>query len=262
MKAETQVPLHGPPSGLPLMRMQWRHLLFIHWRVPAENLRPLIPDSLEIEEFDGSAWVGLVPFTMRHVLPSIIPPLPIVGDVPRLSAFHECNVRTYVRPREFHGALAAGGNPRGLPGIWFFSLDAQSRAAVWGARTFFHLPYFYAKMKRDRRHDVIDYAVDRCDSPRAKLRCAWRVGETLPFSQPGDLTYFLTERYALYTIDSRRNLRCCRIWHGPWPLRRAELLSLDDELVRAAGIACDQSQPPLLHHADEINMRAWRLERL
>lgn len=232
------------------MRMQWRQLLFMHWRVPAETLRPLIPESLSIDVFDGSAWVGLIPFTMRDVLPAFVPKVPGVSDMPRLSAFHECNVRTYVTPRS--------GDP--LPGVWFFSLDAQSRAGVWAARTFFHLPYFYARMRLDREGDAVRYAVDRRDSPRATMRCQWRVGDPLPQSQPGDLAYFLTERYALYTFDARRRLRRCRIWHKPWPLRAASLVSLDDQLVRAARIACDQSRAPILHHADELDVHAWALE--
>ena len=234
------------------MRMQWRHLLFMHWRVPVETLRPLLPDSLTIDEFDGSAWVGLIPFSMRDVLPAFVPRMPDVSDIPRLSAFHECNVRTYVTPRR--------GDP--IPGVWFFSLDAQSRAGVWAARRFFHLPYFYANMSLDHAGDTVRYAVDRRDTPRAAMRCEWQVGAPLPFSEPGDLTYFLTERYALYTTDSRDDLRRCRIWHKPWPLRAASLISLDDQLVRAARIECDQSREPLLHHANELDVQAWRLERI
>jgi uncharacterized protein YqjF (DUF2071 family) len=234
------------------MRMQWRHLMFMHWPIAAEKLRSLIPDSLAIDEFDGMAWVGLVPFTMRDVLPAIVPRLPVVSDIPRLSAFHECNVRTYVTPR------------RGdrLPGVWFFSLDAQSRAGVWGARRFFQLPYFYARIRLDRKGDTVRYSVDRRDQPRASMRCQWTAGKSLPPSQPGELSYFLTERYALYSIDSRGGLVRCRIWHRPWPLRDACLQSLTDELVCAAKVEVDRSRPPLLHHADELDVSVWKIERL
>jgi uncharacterized protein YqjF (DUF2071 family) len=212
-----------------------------------------VPDSLEIDRFDGSAWLGLIPFTMRDVLYEQLPRWEWLGDLPRLSAFHECNVRTYVRPR--------GAGCDDISGVYFFSLDAASRPAVWAARKFFHLPYSYAKMMLDRRGDTVRYAVDRVDSPQAKMRCSWKVGSLLPRSKPGELAHFLTERYALYTTDLDGALHRCRIWHEPWPLRRGELITLEDELVHAAGIEHDQSQTPVLHHADELNVQAWKLER-
>jgi len=237
------------------MRMQWRHLLFMHWPVEPSMLRPLIPDSLEIDTFDGRAWVGLVPFTMRDVLPTIIPKLPGVSDLPAISAFHECNVRTYVTPKS-----SRSGEPP-MPGVWFFSLDAASRAAVWGARTFFHLPYFHARMSLRRDGDRIEYATRRPDQPSAALQCVWTAGDRLPPSQPGEIAHFLTERYCLYVTDRRGQLRCSRIWHEPWPLRNVELNSLEDGLLTAAGITVDHRQPPLLHHADELDVRVWSLER-
>ena len=240
------------PPGRALMRMQWRHLLFMHWSVETQKLRSLIPDSLSIDEFDGTAWVGLVPFTMRDVLPTIVPKVPGVSDIPRFSSFHECNVRTYVTPRR--------GDP--VPGVWFFSLDALSRAGVWSARRFFHLRYFYSKISLQREADTVRYAVDRRDAPRATMRCQWTAGKRLPQSQPGELAYFLTERYALYAANSRSDLLRCRIWHQPWPLREAVLENLHDELVCAAGIDVDQSRPPLLHHADELDVEVWKPQRL
>src|ERR1044071_3699898 len=124
IRSERPVPTApSTSSGWPLMRMQWRDLLFMHWAIDPGLLRPLIPrqDQLAIDTFNGAAWIGLIPFTMRCVQPWIVPPIPGVGDVPALTAFHECNVRTYV-------------TCRGVPGVWFFSLDAASTLAVWGAR--------------------------------------------------------------------------------------------------------------------------------
>src|SRR5947207_5168170 len=64
-------------------RQAWRDLLFAHWPVPAEALRPLVPPALEVETFDGTAWIGVVPFRMTGVMRR---PLP---DVPGVSAFPE-----------------------------------------------------------------------------------------------------------------------------------------------------------------------------
>ncbi len=279
------------------MRMRWRHLLFAHWPIDAEALRPLLPSSLEIDTFDGRAWVGLVPFTMEDVSPVLLPQAPSAmqgawnGLCGGAIAFHECNVRTYVYPRGRREDPSSRG-------VWFFSLDASSRLAVWGARTFWGLPYKHARIHLERLGDVIDYGVERIDLggagatacpegqaapkpaaaqpvahasrlrakawhpvlPGATLRLRWRALDPLPQSQPGDLAQFLTERYCLYATRNSDVLRG-RIDHKPWPLRHAELLSLDDSLVRAAGIEVDQSHEPVLYHADELNVRAWRLAR-
>lgn len=236
------------PPGMPLMRMQWRSLLFMHWPVPVEVLRPLVPEALTIDTFDGVAWIGLIPFTMRDVSPVVLPRVPLPG----LTDFHECNVRTYV----------THDGPRGGSGVYFFSLDAASRAAVWGARKFFHLPYFYARMSLQREGDVIRYAVDRQDhrSGPAHLRCVWRAKDELPTSQPGEFAHFATERYSLFTMDRKNHVRRCRIWHEPWKLRAAELLELDDTLIASAGINVPDHMP-VLHHSDVLNMRAWKLEK-
>ena len=184
------------------MLMTWRSLLFIHWPVPAEALQPLVPEPLEIDTFDGRAWVGLIPFTMPSVRMTRLP------TVPTTRRFHECNVRTYVTDRD-------------QPGVYFFSLDAASRLAVWCARRFWHLNYCFSRIDVHQEGDVIHYAVDRAGNPAARMRCAWRRGSTREQSKPGELAYFLTERYMLYTVNRQGRLLGGRIWHRPWPLRNA-----------------------------------------
>src|SRR5262245_33359628 len=120
------------------MRQCWLDLLFMHWPVRVEALRPLIPLGLEIEVYDGQAWVGVVPFRMEDVSPRFVPPLPY------FSAFEELNVRTYVRAED-------------KPGVWFFSLDAANLAAVYAARTAFHLPYFHSKMQCAETNQGVSY---------------------------------------------------------------------------------------------------------
>jgi uncharacterized protein YqjF (DUF2071 family) len=264
---------HNPmpmSSSFPIIRMRWRHLLFAHWPVlDTAALRALVPAELEIDTFDGRAWVGLVPFTMEDFSPRVLPPVPggLRAGMRKVTDFHECNVRTYVYPRGRSDDPAARG-------VWFFSLDAASRLAVWGARRFFCVPYFNARMHLHRDGDVIDYCVERLAlhphpfplAPQPSvaaptLNCRWRALEALPPSQPGDIAHFLTERYFLYAMRGGA-LHRGRIAHPPWPLRRAELLSLDDSLVQAAGVEIDHARGPLLHHADALDVRAWWLERV
>jgi hypothetical protein len=233
------------------MHMEWRNLLFVHWRVPAERLRALVPAELSIDELGGSAWVGLVPFTMRAVLPSVMPPVPGLADIPAVTAFHECNVRTYV-------------SRNGVPGVWFFSLDAASPAGVWVGRQLFHLRYFHASISVSTDGDLTRYDLKRNEPPRGGMHCAWRAGQPLPAAQPGELAHFLTERYLLYSMDRFGHLHQCQISHDPWPLRQATLVALDESLTAADGIVLDgeQPEPVMLHYADELHVRAWLPQRV
>src|SRR5829696_9121191 len=154
--------LRTRPPRLPIMYQSWGDLLFMHWPVPAQSLRPLIPEPLAIDTHDGVAWIGITPFTMWGIRPVFAPALP------RLSESHELNVRTYV-------------HLDGVPGVWFFSLDANNRVAVLGARLAFHLPYFGASMSYERRDRTIRFTSRRPDrrSAPAEFEAAWRVGDEL-----------------------------------------------------------------------------------
>lgn len=213
------------PSGSWVMGQTWLSLLFAHWRVPRDALRPHVPERLELEEFDGSAWLGLTPFRIVGLRLRGLPPLPLV------SRFDELNCRTYVRMDD-------------RPGIWFFSLDASSRGAVEAARRMYKLPY---------RHARIDAAGERFDvrpfGDPASFSSRYRgLGDPQP-PQRDTLEYFLTERYCLYGDDAR--LRA-DIHHPPWPLERAEAT------VAQGGIAPVLLEgEPLCHYADRQDVVVW-----
>ncbi len=184
------------PSGRSVMRHRWAHLLFLHWEVSPEALRPLVPPELELDLFDGRAYIGLVPFTMTGIRPTGLP------AVRWLSNFHEVNVRTYVH----HDGRA--------PGVWFFSLDAANGIAVRIARRFWHLPYHKARMTLQRQvepdgREVISYKSERLWPAPLPSSCGMRYeprGEPGPAS-PGTLEHFLIERYILYAKRERTALR-------------------------------------------------------
>jgi len=231
------------PNGQPLMHQTWGKLLFMHWRIDAKLLRPLIPEALEIDTFDGSAWIAIAPFTMWDIraFPPYIPP------IPGLSSAHELNVRTYVHYDR-------------VPGVWFFSLDCNSAAAVLGARTFFHLPYFNADIDLEEDGNKIDYSLTRTDEPPASLEASWEIGETIPYSHPGSLEFFLTERYCLYSEDDGV-LHRARIHHPPWPLQKAELNSLESTMIESHGLPTPKGEP-LLHYCEELDVDIWSLEEV
>ena len=222
------------------MHQHWGKLLFLHWRIEEEWLRPLLPATLEIDTFDGSAWIAVTPFTMWGIRASFLPP------IPGAHAFHELNVRTYVH---LHG----------VPGVWFFSLDATNSLAVWAARRCYHLPYFKAEMSLEQKGSTIEYASKRMNSP-AEFHATWVIGKSLPQSQPGTLQFFLTERYCLYS-SHRGALFRARIFHPPWSLQTATLSVLDSTMIESAGLPTPHGGP-LLHYSEEIGVDIWPLKKV
>ena len=217
-------------------RQSWRDLLFAHWPIDAARLRPLIPQGLTLQEFDGSAWIGVVPFRMTGVM---VRPLP---DLPWISAFPEINVRTYVECD-------------GKSGVWFFSLDATNPLAVWAAQTFFHLPYVRARMSFQRKGDDITYQSDRVVGD---ARFAGSYGPTSPVyrSQPGTLDHWLTERYCLFAQDRRGQLIRNDVHHEPWPLQNARAEIATNTMLSPVGLSVD-GPPPQLHFAERIDVVVW-----
>jgi uncharacterized protein YqjF (DUF2071 family) len=221
----------------------WKQLTFLHWRFDPEVVQRLLPDGLTVETFDGSAWVGLVPFAMEVTLPRS-------GLVPWLSRFPETNVRTYV--------IA----PDGSTGVWFLSLDAARLGAVATARTAYHLPYFWSKMQISHVGDVMTYQTRRWwPGPfGAASEVAIETGPALAPDELGDLDHWLTARWRLFSA-TRSGLRFARADHPPWPLHRARLLHGDDGLVTAAGLPRPQGDP-LVHWSPGVEVRIGLPHRL
>ncbi len=221
------------------MRMRWRDLLFAHWTVDEAALRPLIPPSLEIDTFEGRAYIGVIPFAMEDVSPRGLP------AVPYLTAFPEVNVRTYVRHGDQHG-------------VWFFSLDAGRRLAVEGARLGFHLPYFHARMSIERDGETVVYRVSRHDrrGRPGELDVHYRPTGSVRPAPPGSLDRWLTDRLRLFAADGAGRVSSASIWHAPWPLRPAEAEFRVETLSAADGI--ELTGPPVhLAFADRLDVRAW-----
>lgn len=233
------------PWALPSARWQWRQswhdLLFAHWPVPAAALRPFVPQTVTIQEFDGTSWVGLVPFRMAGVMRRPFP------DLPWISAFAEMNLRLYVE---------VGGKP----GVWFISLDAANPLAVWAARRFFHLPYFNAAMTLAAEAQRIRYASVRAGSgPRVAFKGTyWPTGPVLE-TRRGTIEHFLTERYCLYTQHRDGALLRAEVHHFPWPLQTAEAEIEENTIAVAQGIAID-GPPALLHFSRQLDVVVWPVE--
>jgi uncharacterized protein len=215
---------------------RWRSLLFLHWPLAPEQLRPLVPAPLVIDTFEGQAYVGVVAFTIPEVRPvRLLPP------VPTASAFHETNVRTYV-------------TLDGAPGVWFFSLDASSTLAVVGARAGFGLPYFRATMgiesidRGAQEAAEVHYHCRRLwPRPRpAALHVRYSPGDPVGIAAPDTLAHFLVERYTLFARHFGTLMRT-DVRHQPYPLREVRVTALDESLISAAGLSRAEERTPDLY---------------
>ena len=237
------------PSGRWRYSQIWSDLAFFHWPVSPRWLRKKIPLGLEIDEFEGRAWIGVVPFRLwirRRGFPAL----------PRIQIFPEINVRTYV-------------SVDGRPGVWFFSLDAPSPLAIWAARRFFHLPYERSRFEVSvpphaaARNDasMIEYQSSRVVGPAATFRGRYRPTGPVTLARPGTLDHFLTERYCLYSEDSHGTLYRGHVHHVPWPLQSME--AEIDENTMAAPLGLELDGPPEhLTFAQRIEVSTWPLERV
>lgn len=230
---------HRERPGPWVMRMTWHDVLFAHWRLDPAELQPHVPDRLTIETYDGSAWLGVVPFYMTGVRARCMPPIPTA------SAFAEINVRTYV----------TDGAHRG---VWFFSLDAESRLAVRAARWSFGLNYHHARMS----HQPADRDADGWIASRsarvgadAVFQARYRpVGDVFQ-AAPDSLEAFLTDRYCLFAADRRGRVRRGDVAHPPWPLQRAEAEIPRNSMTRPLNI-CLPGDPHLLF-AQGVSVHAY-----
>lgn len=223
-----------------VMTMAWLDLLFAHWSFVPEDIAKLLPAGLELDTYEGRAWVGVVPFRMKDVGPRGL------DWLPGISAFPELNVRTYV---------VRGGKP----GVWFFSLDATSKLAVRAARMGFSLPYYDAAIRCETDEEGwIRYDSARVDPPGRFVGRYRGVGPVYQ-SPPGTLESWLTERYCLYSADRAGVIHRGEIHHRPWPLQRAEAEIEICTVTEAWGITLPD-EPPLLHFTSRIDTLAWLLE--
>ena len=225
------------------MRPHWRELLFLHWDFAPERVQSLLPDGLTVDTFEGRAYVGLVPFRMEQVRPSWVPNLGRAGRF--YDTFAELNVRTYV----VH---------RGVPGVWFHSLDAASALATIAARVWFNLPYFKARIRsRTARDGTTRYWSKRLWPAPLPALCSatYRPNGEVFTAEPDTLEDFLVERYVLYSARGSKLFRG-RVHHAPYPLQRAQLLNLRENCFQAAGFERPDSAPHILYSAG-VNVEVW-----
>ncbi len=234
------------PAGRPVMYQQWRDLLFLHWEYAVATIQATLPDGLFADTYNGKAYLGVVPFFMRNIRPRYLPAGPGISD------FMEMNLRTYVHDRT------------GVPGVWFYSLDANQWLAVKIARCFFHLPYEHAEMTFSRTAERrIRYESLRTGARANGARCLFdfAAGADLSEPEPGSLEFFLLERYRLYS-SAPDGLRRGAVFHKPYPLCRADVKAWDENLLPLNGFAPTGRAPEHVIMSRGVDVTIFPLERV
>ena len=228
--------MRARPEGTPVMHQIWQNVLFMHWSFQPDEIRALIPGEFELDIFDDKAWISVTPFTVTHLHLHSLPP------IPGLNSFHELNVRTYV-------------HHKGIPGIWFFSLDASKLIPAMAARALFMLPYHDAEVTFQQSAGEFAFELARSGSPAAHFRAQWSTGLRLRDPDVDSLAFFLVERYCHFALRDD-TIYMTRIYHHPWILEEAVVSSHASTMIGALGIS-EPGTRPLAHFAREQNVDIW-----
>lgn len=233
-----------PGKGSWIMRQTWTNLLFLHWRFSADEVQRTLPPGLTVDTFDGSAWMGVVPFFMKGVSPRGLP------AVWGLSDFLELNVRTYV----FDAA--------GRPGVWFYSLDCNQRIAVALARKFFHLPYEHARMRAVLSERSLHYTARRRGSDD-DARYVYQAATKGRVTEPGSLEFFLVERYLMFAYASAtRRLFSGRVSHAPYKVSSDSTTVWSDLPLQQAGFTVNGRPPDHQCTSEPLKVRVYKLDEV
>jgi len=229
------------------MTQRWNDLLFAHWPVPAAAIGALLPEGLAVDTFQGSAWLGVVPFWLDRIKVRGVPPIPAARSFPDL------NLRTYVRDGQ-----------TGTPGMYFFSLDASSLVAVAAARMFFHLPYHWAEMRLEQQseREFAFYSRRRFSSEPVIFKARYRgLGPTRKLAEvrPGTLEYFLMDRTCLFMRNRDGKAERANLHHVAGPLEEAEAEIERNDLPASIGIRLPDHEP-VLHYSRRLAVYVWPAE--
>ncbi len=235
------------PSGRWALTQRWNDLLFAHWPIPIAKMAALLPDWLEVDTFQGSAWLGAVPFWLDRIKVRGVPP------VPGIRSFPDLNLRTYVRD-QFTRA----------PGIYCFSLDASNLMAVLTARMFYHLPYYWSNMQLEQRseREFAFYSQRRFSNREVVFNARYRgLGPStrLAENRSGTLEHFVTERSCLFSTDRTGQPVRANLHYVPWPLEDAEAEIERNDLAESIGLTLPDTDP-ILHYSRRLAVYIWPRE--
>jgi uncharacterized protein YqjF (DUF2071 family) len=218
------------PDGKWHYYQEWNRVLFFHWAAPAEVLRKAVPKGLELDLFEGKAWISLVPFTMENIRPRQLPPFAPISD------FHEVNLRTYV----IHN---------NIPGVYFISIEAQKWLSAKLSKGISGLPYEKSVIRRSHGKYVAANALKKFS-----LDVEYAIGEAV--GKKSGLESFLTERYALYLGQNGKLFRY-DTHHREWKIKSVDIKKLHLD-YKIPGLDLAGKQPEIVHYSDGVEVIAWQ----
>jgi uncharacterized protein YqjF (DUF2071 family) len=237
------------PSGRWAITQRWNDLLFAHWPIPVAQMAALLPDWLEVDTFQGSAWLGVVPFWLDRIKIRGVPPIPGARSFPDL------NLRTYVRDQF-----------TGTPGVYCFSLDASNLLAVAVARSYYHLPYYWSEMLLEQRteREFAFYSRRRFTTRPVIFNVRYRgLGPNVRLAENrcGSFEYFVTERSCLYSSNRAGEPIRANLHYVSWPLEEAEAEIERNDLAASIGLDLPKMEP-VLHYSRRQAVYIWPRELL
>ncbi|MBS4174515.1 DUF2071 domain-containing protein [Bacillus sp. FJAT-49736] len=239
--------IHRPfplPSKRWIMRQSWRNVLFLHWPIPPEKLRPHIPSILQIDTFNGSAWLGIILFVIEGIFPFGL------SSVSLTPKFPEINVRTYV-------------TYNGKPGIYFMSIDVENWASLKIAKRWYRLPYKSAQISLRKEKQTYSFQSIRKgnENPSISFKGEFGPVSEVYYAKEGTLDHWLTERYCLYSSNNVGNIYCGEIHHRPWPLQKAEIEMVRNTLFIPFNLDFPKVKP-IAHFSTGVDSLMWNIKKL
>ena len=219
---------------------EWKYLTFMHWRVSPKILSHYLPEGIELDLYEGNAYVGLIPFLMKDVHPRLL--FPISG----ISNFPEFNIRTYVKVNN-------------KPGVYFLTLDAQSLITCFYASRAYGLPYNYTMGKIEVNEKRYSWESKRFIKGYEVSGTSNMIGKSM-ISKQGSIEEFLFERYCLFAL---RNKKICVGYtkHNPWNIYVAQAEVKKNNLTKSFNLGIKNLlEPELVHMSEGVYINAWSIE--
>ncbi len=237
------------PTGRWAMTQRWNDLLFAHWPIPVKSIEALLPEWLEADTFQGSAWLGAVPFWLDRIKIRGVPPIPGARSFPDL------NLRTYVRDRF-----------TGTPGFHCFSVDSSNLIAVAVAHAVYHLPYCMAEMHMEPRseREFAFYSRRRFTRKQVIFKARYRglgPSRKMAEARAGTFEFFMAERNCVFSTNRSGEPIRANLHHVPWPLEEAEAEIERNDLAAAVGLELPNMEP-VLHYSRRLALYIWPAELL
>jgi uncharacterized protein len=229
----------APPNRRWDVAQQEKHLLFLHYAVDYDAIRALVPPMLEVEQFDNSAWVGLMALRLAKLHGRRLP-------IPKWwHQFPEVDLVTYV-------------SYQGRRGVYFLSIESGRRIVSTAIRWYTALPYLYSDLTMAGHPGPIRVTSQRDSQggPAAKLDLTYKATKTPVTIVDGSPLGFMLAQFSSFAIDLWGRVIELDEIHSLWEPVEVELEVTTNTLGQALGIDLPL-QPTLAHAAASQRVLTW-----